>query len=120
MVEFAMGSTGSEPHCEWYTSPEIPNAAGHWIGTNVSGYSNPAFDIACLTARQSLPDEAAHADAYNQSQQLFAQDLPVIPLYWRVKAAAARPDMCNFALDPTAASALWNVENFDAGPGCQP
>jgi peptide/nickel transport system substrate-binding protein len=58
------------------------------------------------------------SDAYRQSQAIFAQDLPVIPLYWRLKVAAARPDMCNVALDPTAASALWNIENIDAGAGC--
>ena len=120
MVEFAMGSTGSEPHCEWYSSPEVPGAANHWIGTNVSGYNSPAFDAACQTARQSLPDEAVHTEAYDQAQSIFAQELPVIPLYWRVKAAAARPGLCNMALDPTAASALWNIENIDAGAGCQP
>jgi peptide/nickel transport system substrate-binding protein len=120
MVEFAMGSSGSEPHCEWYSSSEVPNAANRWIGTNVSGYNSPVFDSACRAARQSLPDEDSYAQAYRQAQSVFAQDLPVIPLYWRVKAAAARSDICSFSLDPTAASALWNIENIDAGPGCRP
>jgi predicted RNA polymerase sigma factor len=35
-------------------------------------------------------------------------------------AHAARADLCNFSLDPTAASNLWNIEVFDRGPGCQP
>ena len=118
LAEFAMGSTGTEPPCDWFTSSEIPTAANYWVGTNVSGYSNPAFDAACLGIRQSLTDEPAHVQAYRQAQAIFAQDLPVIPLYWRIKIAAARPDMCHFSLDPTASSSLWNIEMFDAGIAC--
>ncbi len=59
LAEFAMGSTGIEPPCEWYISAEIPTAANLWIGTNVSGYGNPDFDSACSSSNQSLPDEAS-------------------------------------------------------------
>ncbi len=55
-----------------------------------------------------------------QAQSIFANDLPVIPLYWRVRTAAARADFCQFSLDPTAASNLWNIEAFDLGSGCKP
>jgi peptide/nickel transport system substrate-binding protein len=120
MVEFAMGSTGIEPPCDWFSSSQVPNAANSWVGTNVSGYLNPAFDTACLTSQQTLPDDPFHAAAYAQAQAIFAKDLPVIPLYWRVKTAAARKDLCNFTLDPTAASNLWNIEAFDSGAGCNP
>jgi peptide/nickel transport system substrate-binding protein len=120
LAEFAMGSTGLEPPCDWFSSSEIPNAANHWVGTNVSGYSSPAFDAACQAAQQSLADETAHADSYHQAQSIFAQDLPVIPLYWRIKVAAARPEVCHFSLDPTAASSLWNIEMFDSGNSCGP
>ena len=61
LAEFAMGSTSTEPPCEWFTSAEIPNAANQWVGTNVSGYSNPDFDAACQAVQQSLADEPAHA-----------------------------------------------------------
>ena len=120
LAEFAMFSTGIETPCDWYTSSEIPNAANNWVGTNVSGYSNPTFDAVCRVSQQSLPDDPAHAAAYSQAQSIFANDLPVIPLYWRVNAAAARPDLCHFSLDPTAASNLWNIEAIDSGLGCQP
>jgi peptide/nickel transport system substrate-binding protein len=120
LAEFAMGSTGIEPPCDWYTSSEVPNAANSWVGTNVSGYTNPAFDAACLVSKQSLPDDPTHASAYAQAQSIFANDLPVIPLYWRVQTAAAGADLCHFSLDPTAVSSLWNIEAFDSGAGCQP
>ena len=120
LAEFAMGSMGSESPCDWYTSSELPDAANGWVGTNVSGYSNPAFDAACQAAQQSLADDPARAEAYTRLQSIFAQDLPVIPLYWRVKTAAARADLCNFSLDPSASSSLWNIEAFDSGAGCPP
>ena len=120
LAEFAMGSTGIEPPCDWYTSSEVPNAANNWVGTNVSGTSDPAFNAACLAAQQSLPDDPAHSAAYAQAQSIFTNQLPVIPLYWRVKTAAAQPGLCHFYLDPTAASSLWNIEAFDSGAGCLP
>jgi peptide/nickel transport system substrate-binding protein len=118
LAEFAMGSTGTEPPCEWFSSPEIPNATNHWVGTNVSGYSNSSYNAACQAIQQSLTDEPAHAEAYRQAQSIFSQSLPVIPLYWRIKVAAARPDLCHFSLDPTSSSTLWNIEMFDTGISC--
>jgi peptide/nickel transport system substrate-binding protein len=120
LAEFAIGTVGVETSCEWFTSAEVPTAANHWVGVNVSGYSSAAFDAACQAARQSLPDEAAYAAAYRDTQSIFADDLPVVPLYWRLKVAASRPGFCNFRLDPTAASALWNIEAFDYGAACNP
>jgi peptide/nickel transport system substrate-binding protein len=90
------------------------------VGTNVSGYSSPDFDAACSAARQSLPDETAYLEAYAQAQSLFAQDLPVLPLYWRIKVAAARPNVCGFSLDSTASSGMWNIESLDIGDDCAP
>jgi len=118
LAEFAMGSTSTEPPCEWFSSAEIPNAANQWVGTNVSGYSNPAFDAACQEVQQSLSDEPVHAQAYQQAQTIFTGDLPVLPLYWRLEIAAARPDVCHFSLDPTASSALWNIATLDVGNSC--
>ena len=118
LAEFAMGGTGTEPPCQWFTSSQIPNAANQWVGTNISGYSSPNFDAACQAVQQSLTDEPAHADAVRQAQSIFAADLPVIPLYWRVRIAAARPEICNFLLDPTSSSALWNIAKFDSGVSC--
>ena len=118
LAEFAMGSTALEPPCDWFTSAEIPDAANRWVGTNVSGYSSPAFDAACQAAQSTLFDDPAHLDAYRQAQSIFVQDLPVLPLYWRLKVAAARPEVCHFSLDPTAASPLWNIASIDAGASC--
>jgi peptide/nickel transport system substrate-binding protein len=120
LAEFAMSTTGSQPPCDWWTTGEIPTADNLWIGADVSGYSSEPYDAACRAALSSLPDTPEFTDGTNEAEFLFSQDLPVVPLYWRIIVAAARSDMCNFSLDPTASSDLWNVEQFDYGDGCAP
>jgi peptide/nickel transport system substrate-binding protein len=115
--EFAW-STGVEPPCDLYLSSTIPSAASGWSGQDYGGYANPDYDTACNTQRQSLPGEAVHDSSAKQAQLIFSQDLPVVPLFLRLKLAATRPDMCNFINDPTNNSEMWNIEAFDYGAGC--
>jgi peptide/nickel transport system substrate-binding protein len=119
LAQYAMGTTSLEPPCVWFTSQQIPTDANHWVGANVSGYKNPEFDSACEWALGQTPDDAAYREAYQRTQVIFSTDLPAIPLYMRLNVAAARPDLCNFALDLTG-SPLWNIEMFDYGSTCTP
>jgi len=43
LAEFAMGSAGIEPPCDWYASSHIPNSANHWVGENVQALQQPGF-----------------------------------------------------------------------------
>ena len=115
LAQFAIGTDSPFPPCAWYTTAEIPNAANNWIGANLSGYSNAAFDIACRDAQQSLPDDLSFRENYQLTQSIFAEELPSVPLFAHLRVAVARPDMCGFSLDPSSDSALWNIENFDYG-----
>ncbi|GAB4580116.1 MAG: peptide ABC transporter substrate-binding protein [Anaerolineales bacterium] len=90
-----------------------------WNGTNFSGYNNYEYDQACHTALSLLPGQPGYVEAHLQAQEIFAHDLPIIPLYARVKLAVTRPDMCGFRMDSTADSELWNIEEFDYGPSCK-
>jgi peptide/nickel transport system substrate-binding protein len=118
LIEYAMGVNGIEPPCGWFSSAEIPSAANSWIGTNVTGYKNSQYDSYCRNAQLSLPDEQAYTDNYRQTEVLFSSELPAIPLYYRLRVAAARTDICHFDLDPTA-NPLWNIEAIDSGEACQ-
>ena len=118
LAQFAMGVPGVEPPCAWYTSPEVPAESNAWIGTNVSGYANPTYDAACLSARQSLPSEPAYAQRYQEAQSILAQDLPFVPLYFRLKVAASRPDLCGFDLNSGNEPDLWSLENVQIGTMC--
>lgn len=119
LAQFAMGTASLEPACSWYTTAQIPTASNNWVGANVTGYKNPEFDAACSWAQQQAPDDEAYREAYHLTQSIFNSDLPAIPLYLRLKVAAARPDMCDFDLDPTA-NPLWNIESLDYQTTCSP
>jgi len=117
LAEYAMGTASFEPPCNWYTSDQVPSASNSWIGANVTGYKNAEFDAACAQAQEYIPDDDAYLEAYYHTQSIFSSDLPAIPLYLRMNVAAARPDLCNFTLDPTA-NTFWNIESLDYGPSC--
>jgi peptide/nickel transport system substrate-binding protein len=118
LVQFSWEAS-ARPNCLLYASTQIPNGGNHWIGANVAGYSNPDFDAACAQASQARPTDAEYAARSQRVQALFAETLPVIPLYAHLKIAIARPDLCGLELDVTARSIFYQVESLDYGENCQ-
>jgi len=118
LAEYAIGVNTLEPQCSWFTTTQTPTDVNSWIGTNISGYSNSAFDAACSQAQQALPEDPAYT-GHQEAQSIFASDLPSIPLYQRLKVAASRPDFCGFSLDGSSIYALADIESFDYGETCQ-
>ncbi len=119
LAEYAIGVLGTEPACSWFLSGEIPSAQNQWLGMNVSGYSNPDYDELCLAARRSIPGTSEYTERYHRLQQINANDLPSIPLYLRLRVAAARPDLCSFTIDLTSSGDLWRIEEFAVSPACR-
>ncbi len=113
-----------QPPCFLYTTQEIPGPYPEypkgWGGSNPSGYSSSNFDLACQRAVSTMPEKPEYQAAHFLAQSIFAEELPAIPLYMHLKIAAQRPDLCGAALEPSADSALWNLENFDYGETCAP
>jgi peptide/nickel transport system substrate-binding protein len=122
MAQFGW-ETSNDPACFLYTTQEIPGPYPDypkgWGGANLTGYSSPEFDQACETARSTLPDQPEHAETHRLAQSIFAEDLPVIPLYLIPSRTAMRLDMCGVQPDPSASSALWNLEAFNYGEECK-
>ncbi len=112
--------TNETPPCDQWLSTNTPGNPQASPGTtpNFGGYRNPDFDQACQSALSLLPGQPGHVENHLEAQEIFARDLPAIPLYYRLKLAVTRPDMCGFLIDPTADSEMWNIENFDYGPVC--
>ena len=97
----------------------MERVSGGWGGANAPGFTSKEFDLACNTALGSLPNLPEYEAAHLEAQEIFAEQLPIVPLYLSIKLAATRPDMCGFIMDPTANSELWNIEEFDYGEGCE-
>lgn len=121
LAQFAWTTSRNSP-CTLYTTAQIPTQDNLWIGANISGYQNPAFDAACESVLNLSPsDGEEYFSAQQNLQQIFYDDLPVLPLYYHLKTTAGRVDFCGFeSLDVSARSVLWNLENYDYGTGCTP
>jgi peptide/nickel transport system substrate-binding protein len=110
---------GINSPCALFTSAQIPTADNNWIGTNVTGFSDAAYDAACLSALQTRPDHPEYVSRHQEAQRIFADTLPAAPLFYRIKVAAARPDLCSLTMETSARSDLWNLETWDIDEGCQ-
>jgi peptide/nickel transport system substrate-binding protein len=104
------------PSCERYLSWQVPGD-GNWAGSNVTGYSNPDYDAACLAARRALPGLPSYERYYRETQILFSRDVPALPLFVWPRVALARPTVKRFEMDPTAESELWGLEALDVDRG---
>jgi peptide/nickel transport system substrate-binding protein len=64
-------------------SKEIPSAQNGWSGQNYPGYANPEMDKALDAAEREL-DEGKRRGYFAEIQRLYAEDLPVLPMFFRV------------------------------------
>jgi peptide/nickel transport system substrate-binding protein len=112
----------STPACQLFFSDAIPGNdldifPYKWGGWNAAGWSNAEFDTACRAARGSAPGQESYTRNHALAQQIFAEELPVIPLYAYQQVAIGRSDLCGLQLDTTE-SLLWNIENISYGSEC--
>ena len=109
------------PQCEFYASDQIPTAGNRWLTLNIGGLSNAEYDAACQSSLSIRPDGSeAYTQAQKEAQRLFAADLPAVPLYFRIKIALTRPDLCGLSDETSSGSIFWNIEGLDFGENCQP
>ncbi len=100
------------PPCELALSSEIPSEVNAWSGRNITGYSNPGYDVACQGAQLALPGTTQYLAGQMEALRIFSQDLPFLPLFLRLNFGLARPDLVGLIPDPTQGNELWNVEAF--------
>jgi len=118
LAQFAWQSGSGSP-CFLDTTAQIPTAANDWLGINITGWSNAAYDTACkaaMNADSENPEDYAAANRVVQEQ--FASELPVLPLYYSIHLSAARPDVCGIQVDSSARSEFWNLESLSKGDSC--
>lgn len=122
LVQFAWAYS-IHPTCNLFSGVEIPGPypeyAMSWSGGNATGFQSAEYDQLCTQTMTSLPDSDGYQTAQYQVQSIFADDLPALPLYQRLKLVAMRVDMCNVHIDPAFGSALSAIEAFDYGDGCK-
>lgn len=116
--------TGVEPSCNLYLSSQITGPTeeinpktgtpfGGWGASNETGWYNQEFDNLCNAALASLPGTPEYESNHKAAQVIFSQEVPVIPLFLRLKVAAARSNVLNFSVDSTQNSELYNIYEID-------
>ena len=117
LVQISTGTYGPADPCIQFTSSQISSSSTKWMGTNFSGYMNPDFDRQCNLATKNAGNAELSDAAASSAQQIFANDLPSLPLYTRLKLVVTEPSLC-IRIDPGMESDLWSVESFRLGNDC--
>lgn len=107
-------STDIAHTCHPFLSEAIPGPENNWSGLNIAGYNNSDFDIVCNLTNTQLPGQSTADENQFQAQALFAEDLPVVPLFLYLKVAIMGPEICNFIPDAID-NDFWNIEEFSYG-----
>ena len=109
--------TGVDPSCSLFKGSNVTGppeeGLGGWGNVNVLGWVNEEFDAACSQAQGSLPGTPEYEEGHKEAQRIFSQEVPILPIFLRLKVAAATPSVLNFGVDPTENSELWNIFEID-------
>lgn len=88
----------------------IPSEKNNWVGNNFSGYSNPKMDVALVDFQNALSPKDKKG-AWGDIQAYFAEDLPMLPLYFYAESYVTGPDMKGLNLNTFDPLMIWS-ENW--------
>ena len=94
---------------EWH-SGQIPSAANNWEGRNYSGWRNAENDQLLEGAGAEL-DAAHRVKLLRREQEIWAEDLPAIPMHFGYYATISKKGLRNFR--PAAIPWNWNSEVWE-------
>jgi len=89
----------------------IPSAHNSWVGNNFSGYSSSRMDSALDSFQAALSADDKKA-AWDEIQQTFAEDLPMLPLYFYAEAYVTVPGLEAFRQNTFDPLMIW-AKNWD-------
>ncbi len=111
LAYFAWAAGNYQP-CRLFISDEIPGLYPSypkgWGGVNATGYSNEGFDTACVDVLTTLSDSEDYLKSLEEIREIFREELPALPLFFRREIIIAEPDLSGLGNDPFPI--LWNLE----------
>ncbi len=105
------------PACEMFAGFDIPSSQVRF-GVNAAGMDDPAYDAACRTTLLAPAELQEVRQGAQELQRIFGRNLPALPLLVRPRLLAVREGICGPAPDPSAFSALWNLEEYFPAAAC--
>jgi peptide/nickel transport system substrate-binding protein len=106
------------PLCESYATWEIPGRQRP-LGINATGFTNSNYDSECRSLLVARPEGQRRAEAVQSIQQILAAERPGLAIAVPPRVVAHAPDLCGLEPNPSALTALWNLEAVVRGEGCQ-
>lgn len=98
------------------TSPAIalhsnatPNEENAWVGNNFSGYKSDRMDAALSELDNSLSPKESH-ESWADVQKVFAEDLPMLSLYFYALAYVTVKDLKDFRQATYDPLMIWSEE----------
>lgn len=83
MGEFAWVGVEAPDLVDLYGCGSIPSHDNNWTGNNITGWCNPAADAAATQANNTALTQAQRRAFYATFTNLFAAELPSLPLFRR-------------------------------------
>ena len=113
MVMYAWSSAIGESPKRTLGSSEIPSKENNYTGTNQVAFSDPTMDADIAKAETEL-DPAKQQALWAEMQRIYAEQLPVLPLFYRAEAHVVPKWLQGYAPTGHGGSSLW-AENWHPG-----
>jgi peptide/nickel transport system substrate-binding protein len=113
MVMYAWSSAIGESPKRTLGSSEIPTKENNYTGTNQVAFSDPTMDADIAKAETEL-DPAKQQALWAEMQRIYAEQLPVLPLFYRAEAHVVPKWLQGYAPTGHGGSSLW-AENWHPG-----
>ncbi len=102
--------------CLLYQTEQVPSGANNWIGTNIAGLSDAAYDSACLAAAFALPEE--YDRALRQAEELYVGRMPAVPLFAVPEVVVLAKDICSSKAITDPSNIFEGIEFLDLSEVC--
>jgi len=95
----------------YWTKGNIPSKKNNWQGQNNPGFVNDEIDrIDRLIP--TVIDKKERTRLFHKEQEIWTEELPALPLYFRVDVTATRPGFRNWKPTGTDTPITWNAESW--------
>ncbi len=110
LTQFAWIASPDPRGFELWSCTAIPREFNNWSGSNLPGWCEREANQSIITATTALQRDVRR-EAYQRHQQVFTQQLPVIPLFQHLTAVLSNPSITGLQPDPTA-PITWNIARW--------
>jgi peptide/nickel transport system substrate-binding protein len=113
MVMYAWSSAVGESPKRTLGTSDIPTKENNYTGTNQAAFSDPQMDVDIAKAETEL-DPARQKVIWAEMQRIYAEQLPVLPLFYRAEAHVVPKWLQGYITTGHGGSSLW-AENWHPG-----